>query len=375
MCKKTKHPIQKIHISHPRNLVKSHVFGSFRDADEYLKRIFSILSDDIIFHVRFVWQGGIEYEDNLLLSIYDVEGTRYLETFLQNTILHNLLIPTEAKTAQEMYDTVNQPSYQMERLIIPEAHIDKWQEILTDCEGFDDDAVLDTFELFRNAVRQSDDDHPSLLRVRERGRETIQRIRESSSTKIFQDHALAKIRKKYAALFEAAYSGNMDSFFYKDDLLITFEKTLWHEDTEPDERFSVFGEALYRLFPVDVFFFNANLDKLRSLDNDISNSYFARLEAMTDILPKFREDALNYAASYAKSYYEVFSLPAALRSHSNISRKAVQHMMKKGSTKNDILAEFRRTDPFVPFFLDGAYESMIFDDQSQEQEVLCARNE
>lgn len=360
MQQKIKRAIRQITISHPRNLVGSQRFHSFQDADDYLGHLLSVLTDDMVFHVHFFWDGGVEYVDTMLLPSNDSKGKRYVEDFLQNTILHNLLIPSEAETYEEMCESVNQPSYQMERMTIPEDSIDYWQFILTDCQGFDDAKLLNLCQMFGDAVRESDNSRPFLIRVRERGRKTFKRLQESSTTWFFRDHAMAKLKEKYAELFESVYEDSPDRFFVKNEHVMQFENSLFEEELGLDERFSSFGGNLYHLFPSDIFFLNANIGKLRTLDNQTAKDYFSRLDAISGIFPTLIAEPRNYASAYAKAYQEAFSQPSALQSRRNVTVAAIRELAGRGENSGNILTEFRSCDPFVPFFEDGVYESMVF---------------
>jgi len=364
MHTKPKHMIQKVTISHPNGVIGSKDFASFEDANAFLIRLASFLDEDTILNVSMTWEGGLEYIDTLSLSS-DVKGPNYLEKFLQNAILHNLLIPTEAKTLDEMYQCINVPSLQMERITIPESNVDVWQSILTDCQGFNDEEVLKTFDLFEQAMRKADREHPLLLSVIKEGRAVIQKIHEMKSTKLFHKKSIEAARELYANLLTELFQNHQEAFFQLEEQALQFQKSIEMEEEFPDERFTLFGIEMYQLFPADSFFLNANANQLLPLDNKVTAAYFSRLETLEDAFSIHPQQKDAYSVAYMTELHRIYLKPIAFRSHYHVSVNAVQSLLKRGADSEQVRADFLNYDPFVPFFPETVYEGCVFHDTEE----------
>jgi len=358
MQTKPKHPIQQITISYPNKAMGEKSFASFAEADEFLMRLASLLDEDAFLDVHMTWEGGLEYSDTLPLAS-DMKGPNYLENFLQKSVLHHLLIPTEAKTLEDMYRSISMPSLQMERITIPDHDIDTFQSILTDCEGVNDDEVLATFELFERAMRRADHDHPLLLAVIKHGREVFQDIQDASMTHYFQQKCMEKAKELYAGLLTELFQNDERAYTILQNRTFDFCKSIEMEEHYVDERFTSFGIKLYRLFPADTFFLNANALQLTPFNDAVSAEYRSRLETINDLFTD-TSVADAYSSNYVEELRQIYLKPIAFRSHFHVSINTVQTLLDRGVGIEKVHEEMLKEDPFVPFFPESIYEDYVF---------------
>ena len=358
MHTKPKHPIQQITISHPNKAMGEKSFASFAEADEFLMRLASLLDEDAFLDVHMTWEGGLEYSDTLSLAS-DMKGPNYLENFLQISIVQQPLSPTEAKTLEEMHRSISMPSLQMERITIPDRDIDNLQAILTDCEGVNDEEVLATFELFERAMRRADRDHPLLLAIIKHGREVFQEIRDSSVTQYYQKKCMEKAKELYAGLLTELLSNDERAYSVFENRTLDFRKSIEMEDHYVDERFTSFGIKLYRLFPADTFFLNANALQLTPFNDAVSAEYRSRLETINDLFTD-TSVADAYSSNYVEELRQIYLKPIAFRSHFHVSINTVQTLLDRGVGIEKVHEEMLKEDPFVPFFPESIYEDYVF---------------
>lgn len=363
-----KNHLETLSISFPKDFASGKCFTSFSDANHYLSSLTNYPERLLAFH--FAWENGITHDMTLLFPQEEMNSLCIAENALQNSVLQSLLVPTGAKTFENMYYAVNLPSCQMERITITEEEIDRLETILLTCEGMEDESVVSKFELFKRALQKADQTHPLLLSFILRGRALLKSIHDAPTTNYYKKKAEDALLRRYADLIQMMYDKDAKNEIKANAIqnrVLDFAQQLYFGTPGLiDERMSNFGFKIYRLYPADFIFLNSNAKFLEPFTDIIALRYLDRLEVVNQASDVRLEGSQAYASAYAVNARKSCLKPPIFHSHFNASVDTVKELAQKHVAKEDILEGLQEFDPFVPFFPDKQYSTLVFRDAEME---------
>lgn len=247
---KISYALRKIEILRAYDVVPHHTFTFFQEANTFLHDFVETLWDDEEENLRIQaeWEGGLRYNDAILISSKTSIGERFLEHIIQEEIEGRMLYPGEDFLNQ----SIHQVSWQMERILCDRSNWETYDHLLSGGEGLDRQQFLLHQDALHEALRKLEAAYPTLNPTIQQGKALFHMIATLPNRTTFYRQSAGNLAKSF-------FCRALNAVFQKDDTrqkeAITeanlFAMRLQQDAPVPDERFTELGRTLYHLLNGD----------------------------------------------------------------------------------------------------------------------------
>lgn len=356
----SKFPIENILLNPYEGFGQDKNYHDFFSANRFI-RLYSFQSASRQENISFTvsWSKGLSYSGSFVLPGTDDCSDTFLEDCIQEELESRLLYGLDFNLPL-LHTFIESPLFQLDYFYsLPDRDAQMNRLLLLNAEGLKAERFLKHEQAFLDILRQVHIEHPLLNKIN-----VMRNLRLSN-------HGLYSNRTRYyrqfidkyiQAIFREAIAFALDDdeagLGFMQQKLDDAYNRIAREQNLPDERFTVFGKTLYKLFKLDHIVFPAQPTQLT---DEEASDIFERLDAVQGAGPisEDQDERNLFYSCYASSLRNIYRLPEEERTHFEISLQTSRKLRHHNLSAPAIAHAITLYDPMAVHYPN--YSTLIFE--------------
>lgn len=321
-------------------------FLSFSQANEFFEHTANKLDngESATFTCNAFWKDHLSHK--LIIDITrPFSDKRFLQHAIQTDIQRCLFHANNPKSQEDLEKLILFPSWQMEEMFQDSEEKQRLASILINAEGLSAPNYIINKTRFDYAIRNIKTAIPDIDTISKKSAEFLACVKSLPfRTDSYKKEVIQYAKRYFLKAISAAMSKDTAKVGKSIDDITGFIKMICNEECL-DERQTFIGQRMYSMFLSDREVFSAYYTS--PMKENLVMKFKGRMKHVTSSpIRKPTNDQWLYASIYSSRLRDEMTLPESVRSHKNISIKAVRDMLVLGKSNKEISRILNTTDPY-----------------------------